>query len=75
MGRLVIVRILGGLFVCLAFVRSSAFSTAGVQDLRPFRTVTLSQEEGPILYASDFVVTEDGLKPRLRDSEYEIYEN
>ena len=61
MGRLVIVRILGGLFVCLTFVSSSTFSTADVQDLRPFRTITLSQEEGPILYASDFVVTEDGL--------------
>ena len=61
MSNLAVIRILGGLFACLAFVCSSTFPTADAQDLRPFRTISLSQEEVPVLYASDFVVAEDSL--------------
>jgi hypothetical protein len=61
MGKLAVIRTLGGLFACLAFVCSSTFPTADAQDLRPFRTISLYQEEVPILYASDFVIAEDGL--------------
>lgn len=61
MGKLTSIRILMGFFACLAFVCSSSFPTADVQDIRPFRTISLSQEEALILYASDFVVAEDGL--------------
>jgi len=61
MGKLAISRILGGLFACLAFVCSSTFPTTDAQDIRPFRTISLSQEMALILYASDFVVAEDGL--------------
>ncbi len=61
MGKLAIIKFLGGFFACLAFVCSSAFPTADAQDIRPFRTISLSQEEALILYASDFVVAEDGL--------------
>jgi hypothetical protein len=61
MGKLGIIKILGGSFACLVFVWSLTFSTADAQDIRPFRTISLSQEEALILYASDFVVAEDGL--------------
>ncbi len=61
MGKLVIIRILAGLFAYLAFDSSSILPTEDDRDIRPFTTFSLSQEEAPILYASDFVVTEDGL--------------
>lgn len=61
MGKLAVIRTLGDLVACLVFVSSSTFPTADVQDIRPFRTISLSQEEALILYASDFVVAEDGL--------------
>jgi len=56
-----IAKVLVSLFACLAFVCPSTFPTADVQDIRPLRTISLSQEEALILYASDFVVAEDGL--------------
>jgi len=60
MGKLAIIRILGGLLAGLAFVCSSIFPITDAQDIQPFRTISLSQEEALILYASDFVVAEDG---------------
>ena len=61
MGKLGIIKILGGSFACLLFICSLIFPTADAQDIWPFRTISLSQEEALILYASDFVVAEDGL--------------